>query len=239
MREYQPVLAFRAFSSPSRICVTVENCSTQSISRLQLRIELPHERIEKDGRVANLSIEPGGLRKESFARLQGGNAECELSVQEIEYFAGGQLAYLDDVYLEAEVEDEASNEINGPGQVFISYARKDIELALRLKTLLEGRNIKVWWDEEGLAGDPDFAEEIARQIARSQVVVVLLSEAALKSDFVKDEMNEGRDKLLILLCSGFAPSQIPFRYRRFDAPRFEDENVFWRALSKRGYKVTA
>lgn len=87
--------------------------------------------------------------------------------------------------------------------VFISYAREDLETAHLLAEGLGQLRMDVWWDRRlGLGGD--FAREIETQLHDSKVVVVLWSVASVASDFVRDEAERARKmgKLLPVRIDG-------------------------------------
>lgn len=81
----------------------------------------------------------------------------------------------------------------GGSDVFLSYARQDRPAAQFLAQALERSGYTVWWDRE-LLGGQDFEQEIGRQLASARAVVVLWSEASVKSDWVRDEAASARDR---------------------------------------------
>jgi hypothetical protein len=76
--------------------------------------------------------------------------------------------------------------------VFVSYSRKDRGVAADLASLLVAAGWRIWWDEHLLAGSA-FTPEIATQIARARLVVVLWSKASVVSTFVLDEASRARE----------------------------------------------
>ncbi len=83
-------------------------------------------------------------------------------------------------------------EPSGVTQVFLSYAREDVEAAQALAEALATDGHRVWWDRS-LGGGMDFAAEIERQLAAARVVLVLWSGASVQSGFVRDESTRARD----------------------------------------------
>ncbi len=77
-------------------------------------------------------------------------------------------------------------------QVFLSYAREDVNVAQALAEALQADGHRVWWDRR-LGGGMDFAAEIERQLAAARVAVVLWSDASVQSGFVRDESTRARD----------------------------------------------
>ena len=70
--------------------------------------------------------------------------------------------------------------------LFISYARENRDTAAELATALESVGLTVWWDRE-LKGGSEFATAIERELSDARVVIVMWSEASVKSGFVRDE----------------------------------------------------
>jgi TIR domain len=77
-------------------------------------------------------------------------------------------------------------------QIFLSYAREDVETARALADALAADGHRVWWDRR-LGGGMDFAAEIERQLAAARVAVVLWSGASVQSGFVRDESARARE----------------------------------------------
>lgn len=70
--------------------------------------------------------------------------------------------------------------------IFISYARDDRPHAEELAKLLADYDTNVWWDYELKAGER-YRDRIEIELLKSDRVIVLWSEASVKSDFVRDE----------------------------------------------------
>lgn len=70
--------------------------------------------------------------------------------------------------------------------VFLSYARKDRDVAEKLFNELERKGLVVWWDFGLLPGD-EFAEKILNVIQLSTLTVVLWSKTSVKSRWVLSE----------------------------------------------------
>ncbi|HJQ38667.1 MAG TPA: TIR domain-containing protein [Thermoanaerobaculia bacterium] len=74
--------------------------------------------------------------------------------------------------------------------MFLSYAREDRESARRLTEAIGGRGWSVWWDRRIPAGKA-WDNTIEREIEAASCVVVLWSESALSSEWVRNEAGEG------------------------------------------------
>jgi hypothetical protein len=81
--------------------------------------------------------------------------------------------------------------------VFISYARSDRPVAMRLAAALQALGLQVWWDRE-LAPGQRFAQVIAEELASTRCVVVLWSRAAMASNWVSDEAADGQRRGLLV-----------------------------------------
>ncbi len=98
----------------------------------------------------------------------------------------------------------------GVSDVFISYARARARQAEALGALLKCRGIAVWRDDDIPPHRP-FADVIAERLDMARVVIVLWSEEAARSDWVRAEAEQARmaGKLVQLTLDG-APLPLPF-----------------------------
>ncbi len=81
--------------------------------------------------------------------------------------------------------------------VFLSYVREDRSRADQLVTVLGQLGLNVWWDEKILPGRP-YREVIADELASAKCVVVLWSRASVRSDYVCDEAEEAKHRLVLV-----------------------------------------
>jgi len=75
-----------------------------------------------------------------------------------------------------------------PREVFLSHASADRVVAERLVACLERHRIKVWYSKKSLKGAQAWHDEIGRALARCDWLVVLLTPAAVRSEWVKREV---------------------------------------------------
>lgn len=73
------------------------------------------------------------------------------------------------------------------GMVFISYSRKDVEIARRLAEKLNAHGLKVWIDYEQIH-HPNYGAVIVEGIEASAAYVILVSEASQSSVDVQREL---------------------------------------------------
>ncbi|HET7153883.1 MAG TPA: TIR domain-containing protein [Hyphomicrobiaceae bacterium] len=70
--------------------------------------------------------------------------------------------------------------------IFISYSRKDREIARLLAEFLDGRGYSVWWDHDLHAGE-NYRRQIKVQLEGANAAIVIWSPNAKDSDWVNDE----------------------------------------------------
>ena len=83
--------------------------------------------------------------------------------------------------------------------VFISYNSNDYDIACKVRDALEQGGIESWFAPKDIAGGAHFTFEIPEQLARSRCVVLILSEYAMHSNWVCNEVAYAIDKGLFLL----------------------------------------
>ena len=71
--------------------------------------------------------------------------------------------------------------------IFISYAREDRAIALRIEKELRKAKRKGWLDASNILGGQNWRDEIDQAIRTSRAVILILSPAASKSEYVTYE----------------------------------------------------
>jgi hypothetical protein len=104
--------------------------------------------------------------------------------------------------------------------VFISYARGDVEHARRLAGVLTLHGWSVWWDRDIPPG-ASFDDTIDRALAAARCVIVLWSPESISSRWVRAEASEGlaRNILVPVLLERVVP---PLEFRRIVAADLSD-----------------
>jgi TIR domain-containing protein len=74
-------------------------------------------------------------------------------------------------------------------EVFLSHASQDQDQACRLRDILVAHGIPVWFSPHHLRGAQQWPDEIGKALARCDWFIVLLTPHALKSMWVKRELN--------------------------------------------------
>lgn len=89
--------------------------------------------------------------------------------------------------------------LNSPGltnedyNVFISYSRKDSNLASEIKETLEKEGIKVWIDIHGIYSGDEFKQKIVSAIRNADIFMFLSSEHSNSSEWTIKEVNVAVD----------------------------------------------
>ncbi len=98
--------------------------------------------------------------------------------------------------------------------VFISYSKYDRAIAEALADDLRAEGFDVWWDFQLYAGD-DFHDMIRAEIAKAKAAVVIWSETAVASKWVRGEAQEADDsgKLVSTSAPGFDLRKVPINFR--------------------------
>jgi hypothetical protein len=102
------------------------------------------------------------------------------------------------------------------GRVFISHAPKDSDWAHQLVEQLTAAGLKVWDSSTDLLPGVDFTREVSRALDRADFLVVLISPAAVKSEWVRREIQYAlgverfQDKLIPVLIEPTAKEDVPW-----------------------------
>ena len=105
-------------------------------------------------------------------------------------------------------------------QLFLSYAREDAGDAQQLAEALGNAGHQVWWDRH-IHGGSRFADEIDRELAEADVVVVLWSKNSCGSAWVLDEATEARDSGRLVPAS-LDSSKPPLGFRQYQTVALAD-----------------
>ncbi|MEM8487938.1 MAG: toll/interleukin-1 receptor domain-containing protein [Bacteroidota bacterium] len=82
--------------------------------------------------------------------------------------------------------------------IFISYKREDRKTTKALADALEKRRFSTWWDTR-LATGESYDDVIETALDSAQCVIVLWSQAAVKSRWVRTEAGEGLEREILVL----------------------------------------
>ena len=115
--------------------------------------------------------------------------------------------------------------------IFISYAKENLEQAKALAEALETQGWSIWWDRTIQAGKL-FDEIIEEAISTAKCVIVIWSKDSVKSRWVRSEANEGANRN-ILVPILIDDTQIPLSFRLFQAINLVDWDVSEKSIAFR------
>jgi hypothetical protein len=77
-----------------------------------------------------------------------------------------------------------------PKDIFISYSRRDQEFVTRLASDLDAQVAGVWFDQSAIQAGEKWHDEIMEGIEQCKAFVLVLSPDAMKSRYVREEVNK-------------------------------------------------
>lgn len=77
---------------------------------------------------------------------------------------------------------------NTPAEVFVSYASHDAARVVPIVKEIESAGVSVWRDQEQIFGGANYGPEIVEAIEHSKLMMLMCSEASLRSRNVKSEI---------------------------------------------------
>lgn len=101
------------------------------------------------------------------------------------------------------------------GDIFLSYAAKDRQVARDLACALEEYAWSIWWDR-AIPPGKTFDEVIESALNGAKCVIVLWSQTSVASEWVKNEAREGTRRQ-ILIPALIDNVTIPFEFRHIQA----------------------
>lgn len=113
--------------------------------------------------------------------------------------------------------------------VFISYSRKDSEIANRIYDALTAEGISCFIDREGISGGADFPTVLSEAIMGAKLLLLVASENSYASEFTQKELtfavsNKGSRFIFPFIVDGSSlPKNLEFLL----------SNINWRSLSSR------
>lgn len=103
--------------------------------------------------------------------------------------------------------------------VFVSYARESETVACRVAEGLKAAGYDVWWDRKLLPHNA-FAQSIESEVRAAKAVVVIWTEQAIESQWVRAEADLAR-KLNKLVQASIGDCAIPLPFNQFQTVRLE------------------
>jgi TolB-like protein/Flp pilus assembly protein TadD len=93
--------------------------------------------------------------------------------------------------------------------VFISYSRDDKERVLELTARLRAAGVPLWMDVGGIDGAAMWGEEIVNALAKAKVLLLMVTESAVRSHNVAKEVVLASERKGHILPVHLEPTQIP------------------------------
>src|SRR6266508_3173459 len=119
--------------------------------------------------------------------------------------------------------------------LFISYSRKDIEVARRLTDAFKGQELDFWIDWEGIPPTVDWWKEIEKGIEEADIFLFLLSPDSTKSTVCKQEIEHAAKngkRLIPVVVREVNAGEVPSELRSLNWIFFRDQDDFNTALGK-------
>jgi hypothetical protein len=98
--------------------------------------------------------------------------------------------------------------------IFLSYSRKDKEIANTLVEGLSANGIPVWIDNVHIEGGLKWDSAIETALEKTQILILLLSKSSVSSENVKDEVSYALEENLEFIPVLIEETNIPYRWRR-------------------------
>ena len=96
-----------------------------------------------------------------------------------------------------------------PADVFISYSREDKDKVLELTAKLSAAGVPIWMDVGGIDGATQWGEEIVNALERAKVLLLMVSESAVRSHNVAKEVVLASERKGHILPVHLERTQIP------------------------------
>lgn len=94
-------------------------------------------------------------------------------------------------------------------KIFVSYSRKDLNLADRFAEGLKALGFEVWMDRTGISAGEEFVGKLTDAINRCDAVLMLVSQNFVQSEYCLKEILFARKKLKPLLVAHLDDSCLP------------------------------
>jgi TIR domain len=116
-------------------------------------------------------------------------------------------------------------------RLFISYSRRDADIAYNLVSQLRMYGYDVWVDDERIKLGEDWTRSIQKAIEEADYILVLLSPNALQSEWIHSEIRGALDlkkSIIPVLIEGNEETSIPLSLREikyFDARKLDERTI--------------
>ncbi|MGE0022600.1 MAG: toll/interleukin-1 receptor domain-containing protein [Hyphomicrobium sp.] len=115
--------------------------------------------------------------------------------------------------------------------IFISYCQADRMLVERLSADLQVQGWTTWWDKSLSAGEK-YRDEITRELLGARAVIVLWTEASVKSDWVRAEAGRAKAdaKLIPVKGPGIGYDAIPMPFGEMHTENLGNQDLIRAAI---------
>jgi len=115
--------------------------------------------------------------------------------------------------------------------IFISYCQTDRMLVERLSADLQAQGWTTWWDKSLSAGEK-YRDEITRELLKARAVIVLWTEASVKSDWVRAEAGRAKAdaKLIPVKGPAIGYDAIPLPFGEMHTENLGNEDLIRAAI---------
>ena len=96
-----------------------------------------------------------------------------------------------------------------PEDVFVSYSRQDNDKVMELTAKLRSAGVRMWMDVRNIDGAAMWGEEIVNALAKSKVLLLLVSKSAVASQNVVKEVLLASERKGHILPIDLEPTEIP------------------------------
>ena len=103
---------------------------------------------------------------------------------------------------------------------FLSYARKDSQVTLKLASDLKAMDVDVWLDQVDIPPGERWDRAVEAALKRSTRLIVILSPASVASENVMDEVSYAIEEKKDIVPVIFEDCERPLRMRRFQFINF-------------------
>ncbi len=123
-----------------------------------------------------------------------------------------------------------------PAEVFVSYSRNDKDRVLELIGRLRAAGVSVWLDTSGIDAATLWGEQIVNALESAKVLLLMVSESAVRSDNVSKEVMLVSERKGRILPVHLEPTQIPTSLK-YQLAGIQHVECFNPADSDRGAKA--
>ena len=96
-----------------------------------------------------------------------------------------------------------------PEDVFVSYSRQDNDKVLELTAKLRSAGVRLWMDVRNIDGAAMWGEEIVNALAKSKIMLLLVSQSSVRSQNVIKEVLLASERKGHILPIDLEPTEIP------------------------------